>query len=94
MTEVIELGERGLYYLTDTDQAGVFIIAETEPKARELAVMARRALVEGTDIPGHISHDHTSGTRIMVPDPNVLTPEQRVETITRFAKHLKERLFS
>ena len=94
MTEVIELGDCGLYYLTDTDQAAIFIVAATEPEARELATMARRALVDGTNIPGHISHDHTTGARIMVPDPNVLTPEQRKETIGRFTKHLQGRVFS
>jgi hypothetical protein len=94
MVEQIELGQHGLYYLTDTETPGVFIAATSATDASELAVLARRALPVGADIPGHIMHDHDNGARITVPDPHPMTEKQRRETIGRFTKHLRERLFS
>ena len=94
MVEQIELGQHGLYYLTDTETAGVFIAAKSATDASELATLARAALPAGTNIPGHIMHDHDNGGRITVPDPYPMTEKQRRETIRRFTKHLRERLFS
>ena len=94
MVEQIELGQHGLYYLTDTETPGVFIAAESATAASELAIMARLALPAGTNIPGHIMHEHDNGARITVPDPHPMTKPQRSETIGRFTKHLRERMFS
>ena len=91
MVEKIELGEHGLFYLTDTDDPGVFIAANSESEARELATQAHKALVTGADIPGHAMHDHSSGARITIPKPDGMNADQRRETIDRLTKHMHER---
>lgn len=94
MVEQIEHGRHGLYYLTDTEEPAIFIAAKSEPDAIGLAVMARRAIPEGADIPGHRLHEHTGGGRVTIPEPEPMTKKQRKETIDRLTKHLRERMLS
>ena len=92
MVETIELGLHGLYYLTDSDDPGVFIAAGSEGSARELAALARQALEDGTTaVPGHVLNDHASGAKITIPDPNGMTPSQRAEVIDRLTTHMHAR---
>ena len=94
MPEVIERGDHGLFYLIDREERGIFIAASTWQEATELAALARNALVSGRgDVPKHVIHDHVSGTKITVPTPDWMTPEQRQESVARLQKHLKDRIY-
>jgi hypothetical protein len=90
MTEKIEQGAAGLFYLTDSDERAIFIAAPTEDAAKALAAQARLAIPAGLSIHGHTLHDREGGGKLLVPDPINMTPEQRKESIDRMTAHLRQ----
>lgn len=73
MTIRVFSGKHGLFYGTDTTDSSVFVAAKTETLARRLVEEARSGLLEGT---------------IVLPQAEDQTPEQRLETVTLFKRHL------
>jgi hypothetical protein len=92
---VLTQGDRGLWYLIDTENPGVFIAAPDPDQALSIADEARRCLPIAEDsVPLHTLHDHAGGGRVTVPDEAWMSPPQRVETISFLRKHLRERVLS
>lgn len=94
-TIVIECGAHQLYYATDPTTPGIFIAAPTEDLAKQLAEKARQCLPTGRNgVSMHIMHDHLSGSRITVPEPDWMSADQRKETIERLREHIQKRFLS
>lgn len=91
MAETIEQGAAGLFYLTDSDERTIFIVAGSAEDAKSLAAQARLAIPRGLNVHGHTLHDYERGGKILVPDPVDMTPEQRQETVDRMKTHLANR---
>jgi hypothetical protein len=92
---VLTQGDRGLWYLIDTEQPGLFIAAPDRDQALSIAKDARRCLAfTEQGVPLHTLHDHSCGARLTVPDPHWMTPAQRAETASLLRTHLRERVLS
>lgn len=72
-------GRHGLFYLTDSEELGLFIAAPSAAQAKHLAELAHRALRNGGNIPHHVVCRHDDH-RFIVPKIGQMEYEQRIET--------------